>query len=332
MAAGQVTGRRILRLVGWRALQGIPVLFLASLVVFFGVSSVGDPLAQLKRSPDVSRQTVQNIAEAKHLDEPLLVQYGYWVGDAATNAFGTTTFGRAIWPELERAAGNTLQLVLAAEVLALLIAIPIGVISARRQYSILDYGLTGFSFLGYSVPIFWFALMLQVIFTWIYTATGVRVVYTSGLSSEDVGGGMVFLVDRLQHLALPILALAYINIAAYSRYMRSSMLDVLNADYLRTARAKGVRERLVVRRHGLRNALIPLVTVVALNLGLTFGGAIVAESIFALDGMGLFFIDALHSRDVYSVMAFLMVTAVFILIGNLLADLAYGFLDPRSRT
>lgn len=326
-----MTVRRVLRLIGWRALQGVPVLIFASIVVFFGVSSVGDPLGELKRSPNVSQQTVQNITEAKHLDEPLMVQYGYWVVDATTDAFGTTTYGREIWPEMSRSAVNTLQLVLAAEALALLIAIPIGVISARKQYSFLDYGLTGISFVGYSVPIFWFALVLQVIFTWVYNATGVRIFYTSGLSSEEVGGGFAFLLDRLQHLALPILALAYINIAAYSRYMRSSMLEVMNADYLRTARAKGVSERLVIRRHGLRNALIPIVTVAALNLGLTFGGAIVAESVFSLDGMGLFFIDALTERDVYSVMAFLMVTAVFIVIGNLIADLAYGFLDPRSR-
>lgn len=309
----------------------IPVLFIASVFVFFGLSSIGDPLAELRRSPDVSQATIDNIVAAKHLDEPLVVQYGYWVAEAATDAFGTSTFGRDIWPELSRATLNTLQLVAVAELLALLIAIPIGVISARRQYSWLDYGLTGFSFLGYSVPIFWFALILQVVFTNLYNQTGVRIVYTTGLSSVDPGSGWMFLLDRLQHLALPILALAYINIAAYGRYMRGSMLEVLGADYLRTARAKGVAEKQVVRRHAVRNALIPLVTVVGLNFGLTFGGAVVVESVFSLDGMGLFFLEALTARDVYSVMAFLMLTAVFVIIGNLLADLAYGYLDPRSR-
>jgi peptide/nickel transport system permease protein len=142
----------------------------------------------------------------------------------------------------------------------------------------------------------------------------------------------MFLLDRLQHLALPVVALAWINVAAYSRYMRSEMLEVLSSPYLQTARSKGVPEQRVVRRHALRNALIPLVTVVGLNLGLTIGGSIVTETVFSLDGMGLFFIEALNSRDVYSVMAFLMVTAIFVLIGNLLADLAYGVLDPRSRT
>ncbi|MPV36756.1 ABC transporter permease [Georgenia subflava] len=315
-----------------RVLNSVPVIIAASIVVFFGISSIGDPLAQVRRSPNVSESTIQSIVEAKHLDEPLPLQYLYWVQDAVTNAFGTTTFGQEIWPDLSRAAVNTLQLVIAAELIALVIAVPIGVISARRQYSFFDYGLTGISFLGYSIPVFWFALMLQVIFTNLYLETGVRVFYTSGLNSVDPGTGLAFLVDRLQHLALPIVAVAYVNVAAYSRYMRSEMLEVMNAQYLQTARAKGVAEKLVIRRHALRNALIPIATVVGLNIGLTFGGSIVAETVFSLDGMGLFFIEALNSRDVYSVMAFFMVTAVLVLIGNLLADLSYGYLDPRSRT
>lgn len=322
----------MLRFIGKRLLYGIPVIFLASVVVFFGISAIGDPLAQLRRSPNVSQETIESLVQAKHLDEPLFVQYWFWLVDALTNAFGTTTFGTEIWPELSRAAVNTLQLVIAAEALALLVAIPIGVISARKQYSITDYSLTGISFLGYSIPIFWFALILQVIFTNLFLATGVRVFYTTGLSSIDPGNGFLFLLDRLQHLALPILALAFYNVAAYSRYMRSEMLEVLGSQYLQTARAKGVPEKKVVRRHALRNALIPIVTVAGLNLGITFGGSIVIETIFSLDGMGLFFIEALNERDVYSLMAFLMTTAVMILIGNLLADLSYGFLDPRSRT
>ncbi|GAB3260305.1 ABC transporter permease [Arthrobacter pigmenti] len=322
----------MLRFILKRLLYGIPVIFLASLVVFFGISAIGDPLAQLRRSPNVSQETIQSLVQAKHLDEPIIVQYWYWLVDALTNAFGTTTFGTEIWPELSRAAVNTLQLVIAAEALALLVAIPIGVISARKQYSITDYSLTGISFLGYSIPIFWFALILQVIFTNLFLATGVRVFYTTGLSSIDAGDGLLFLLDRLQHLALPILALAFYNVAAYSRYMRSEMLEVLGSQYLQTARAKGVAEKQVVRRHALRNALVPIVTVAGLNLGITFGGSIVVETIFSLDGMGLFFIEALNDRDVYSLMAFLMTTAVMILIGNLLADLSYGFLDPRSRT
>jgi peptide/nickel transport system permease protein len=207
----------------------------------------------------------------------------------------------------------------------------LGVLSAKRQYSIFDYATTTWSFLGYSVPIFWFALILQVLVTNFYQATGVRVFYTAGLSSVDPGTGFAFLIDRLQHLALPIAAIAYVNIASYSRYMRASMLEVLNSDYVRTARAKGVREAVVTRKHTLRNALIPITTLAALGFGTVLSGAIVTEVIFAIPGMGRFFIEALTAREVYSVMAFLMVTTIVVIVGNLIADILYGYLDPRIR-
>lgn len=314
-----------------RLLFSIPVLFLASLVIFFGVSSLGDPLAPLRMQRNVSQVTIQNIEERKHLNDPLPVQYAYWVKEAATERFGTTVFGRPIWPELTRAIGHTLQLVLAALVLALVLAIPLGVLSARRQYSIFDYSTTTISFFGYSIPIFWFALILQVIFTKIFTATGARIFYTSGLSSPSPGDGLAFLVDRLQHLALPIIALAYVSVAQYGRYMRAAMLEVINSDYVRTARAKGLPERRVINKHALRNALIPLVTVVAVDSGQLLGGVIVTETIFSLDGMGLFYFNALVRQEVYLLMAYLMVTAIFVIGANLVADVTYGYLDPRIR-
>ena len=314
-----------------RLLISVPVVVLASVVVFFGVSMVGDPLGDLRATPGVSQETIQNIVERRHLDEPLHVQYMHWVQSAATEQFGTTISGRPIWPMLRRAIWFTLQLVVAAEAIALVIGVSLGVLSAKRQYSVFDYATTTWSFLGYSVPIFWFALVLQVLVTRVYEATGVRVFYTAGLSSVDPGTGLAFLVDRLQHLALPVAAIAYVSIAVYSRYMRSSMLEVMHADYVRTARAKGVAEAVVTRRHTLRNAMIPVVTLAALNFGTVLSGAIVTEVIFAIPGMGRFFVEALTAREVYSVMAFLMVTTVVIIIGNLVADLLYGYLDPRIR-
>jgi peptide/nickel transport system permease protein len=314
-----------------RLLYSIPVIIAASIVVFFGLSTVGDPLGELRITPNVSQVTIDNIIERKHLDRPLIVQYGYWVQSAVTDQFGTTLGGQPIWPNLRRAIGHTLQLVVIAEVISLVIGIALGVVSAKRQYSIFDYATTTISFLGYSIPIFWFALILQVLATNFFVATGVRVFYTAGLSSVDPGEGIWFLLDRLQHLALPIMALAYVSIALYSRYMRSSMLEVVHADYVRTARAKGVREATVTRKHALRNALIPIVTLAALNFGTVVSGVIVTETVFALDGMGLFFIRALGAREVYSLMAWLMVTSVFIVIGNLVADILYGYLDPRIR-
>ena len=311
-----------------RILLSIPVLVLASVVVFFGISSIGDPLGELRRRPNVSQETIQAIIDAKQLDEPLTVQYMSWVREAATDKFGTTLYGRPIWPDLKRVLGHTLQLVVIAELFALILGVTVGVISAKRQYTLFDYASTTFSFLGYSIPIFWFALILQIIFVNIYTATGVRIFYTGGLSSVHPTN---FLIDRLQHLALPVIALGYINLALYSRYMRSSMLEVINSDYVRTARAKGVAESRVTRKHAVRNALIPIVTLAALNFGTLFGGAIVTETIFALDGMGFYFIRNLNARDAYAVMAFLMVTAVFVVIGNAIADILYGYLDPRIR-
>jgi peptide/nickel transport system permease protein len=224
--------------------------------------------------------------------------------------------------------GNTIQLIVGAELLAVLVAIGIGVYSAVRQYSPFDYVATTFSFVGFSTPVFWLALLLQIAVTNFYLATHVRLFYTAGLNSSSYSN---FFLDRAQHLALPIIVLSVASIAAYSRYMRASMLEVVNSDYIRTARAKGVRERTVIMRHALRNALIPLVTVVALDIGAFFGGAIVTESIFSLDGMGLYFIHALNNRDVYQIEAWLMITAVFVVLFNLISDIAYGYLDPRIR-
>jgi peptide/nickel transport system permease protein len=314
-----------------RMLISIPVLFAVSVVVFFGISAVGDPLGELRLTPEVSQETIDNIIERRHLDRPLAVQYGYWLKSAVGDKFGTTISGRPIWPDLRRSIWFTLQLVVAAEVIALVLGIGLGVVSAKRQYSIFDYATTTISFLGYSTPIFWFALILQVLATNLWQSTGVRLFYTAGLSSIDPGTGLTFLVDRLQHLALPIIALSYLSIALYSRYMRSSMLEVINSDYVRTARAKGVKEAVVTRKHTLRNALIPIVTLAALNFSSVFSGAIVTETVFAIPGMGVFFLTSLYSREVYSVMAFLMVTSIFVVIGNLVADIMYSYLDPRIR-
>ncbi len=312
-----------------RLLYSAVVLAVTSVVVFWFVSVSGDPLSAVRQIPRVSQQTIDNIIERKHLDEPLVVQYWEWVKDAATDNFGTTLLGDApIWPDIKRVMGNTLQLVLAAEILAILVALAVGVISAVRQYSVFDYMSTTLSFLGFSTPVFWLALILQGLFTNLYLATGTRVFYTGGLSSPNPE---FFLLDRAQHLALPIITLAVIEIAQYSRYLRASMLEVVNSDYVRTARAKGLSESRVVFKHALRNALIPFVTVTSLNFGVLFGGAIVTETIYSLDGMGRYLVTNLGERDAYPVMAWLMIVSALILLANLFADIIYGVLDPRIR-
>jgi peptide/nickel transport system permease protein len=315
-----------------RLLYSVVVLAVASFLVFIFVTKSGDPLAGLRLAPNVSEQTVQNVIDRKHLDDNVFKRYGYWVQDAFTNEFGTTILdNRPILPELWRVMKNTLQLVLAAQLLVIFFAVLIGVYSAVRQYSVFDYTMTTFSFLGLATPVFWLALMAQVAVVQIYERTGHRLFPIANLSSVDAGGGLDFWIDRAHHLVLPVLVLMVAGIAGYSRYMRAAMLEVINSDYVRTARAKGLEERKVTMKHALRNALIPLVTLVALDFGTILGGAVVTETVFSLDGMGLYFVNALLTNDPYPVMAWLMVVAVMVVLFNLVADIAYGLLDPRVR-
>jgi peptide/nickel transport system permease protein len=315
-----------------RLLYSLVVLLVASFIVFAGVSWVTNPLAFLRMQPNASKQTIQNITERKHLDDPIPVRYVYWLKDAVTNGFGTDTVrDRPIMPDLKRVFGHTLQLVIVADLLSILVAVGIGVYSALRQYSATDYAATTFSFLGLATPVFWLALMLQILFVNIYLWFDVRIFYTANLQGVDPGTGVHYVLDRIQHLGLPWIVLMVASIATYSRYMRASMLEVVNSDYVRTARAKGLPERRVTMKHAFRNALIPLVTLIALNFGALLSGAVVTETVFGLDGMGLYFINALNAGDPYPIMAWLMVTATFVIVFNLIADIAYGYLDPRVR-
>jgi peptide/nickel transport system permease protein len=315
-----------------RLLYSVVVLIAASFIIFTFVSISGDPLGYLKMQPNASKETIANITKRKHLDDPIPVQYAYWVKDAVTNEFGTTIVGnQPILPDLLRVLGHTIQLVFIAELLAVLVAVVIGVYSALRQYSAFDYTSTTFSFVGLATPVFWLALMLQVLVVKVYETTGHHIFPVTSLSSVNPGSGYHFVLDRAWHLTLPIIVLMVASVATYSRYMRASMLEVVNSDYVRTARAKGLSEQKVTMKHAFRNALIPLVTLVALNFGALLGGVVVTETVFGLDGMGLYFINALNKGDPFPVMAWLMITAVMIIIFNLIADIAYGYLDPRVR-
>jgi peptide/nickel transport system permease protein len=315
-----------------RLLYSLVVLVAASFLVFTMVSAAGDPMSELRLNPLISEETLQRQAEEKHLNDPIPVRYVYWVKEAVTDKFGTPLFvNEPIWDDLKRVIPHTLALVLAAELISLLIGVSIGIYSAIKQYSVFDYAATTFSFLGFAMPVFWLALMLQIAVTNLFLAWHVRIFYTSGLSSPDPGTGLHWLLDRAQHLAIPVLVLCVLNMAVYSRFMRASLLEVVNTDYVRTARAKGLTEQRVTMRHAVRNALIPVVTLAALNFGALIGGAIITEQIFQLDGMGNYFIQNLFSQDVYPIMAWLMITAIAIIIFNLIADILYGVLDPRVR-
>ena len=316
-----------------RLLYSVLVLIAASFLVFtFVAKGAGDPLGPLRITPNIDQVGLERIAEEKHLNDSIFVRYGYWARDAVTNGFGDTLLtNKPILPDLWRVMKNTLQLVIVAELIALLLAIGIGVLSALRQYSAFDYTATTFSFLGLAMPLFWLALMVQVLVVQVQSWTGHKLFPIANLNDVNSGSGIDFWVDRAHHLALPVMVLMVASIAQYSRFMRASMLEVVNADYVRTARAKGLKERKVQMGHAFRNALVPLVTIVALNFGALLGGVVVTETVFSLDGMGLYFINSLGTADPYPIMAWLMITATMIIIFNLVADVLYGVLDPRVR-
>jgi peptide/nickel transport system permease protein len=315
-----------------RFLYSIVVLVASSFIVFTFVALSGDPLAPLRITPNVDQAGIEAIAERKGLNKPIVQRYLLWAKDAVTNKFGTTLLdNRPILPDLWRVMKNTLQLIIAAELIAIVLAVGVGVLSALRQYSLFDYSATTFSFLGLATPLFWLALMCQVLVVQIFNWTGHRIFPIANLSDVDPGAGLSFWIDRAHHLVLPVMVLMVASIATYSRFMRASMLEVVNSDYVRTARAKGVAERRVTMKHAFRNALIPIITVIALNFSALLGGAIVTETVFSLDGMGLYFINALGIGDPFPVMAWLMITATGVIFFNLVADILYGVLDPRVR-
>ena len=320
----------MLTYIARRILYSIPVLFFSTFLSFIFISYAGNPLAQIRQNPRIPASTIHNLIIQNHLNKPVVLRYFYWLDQVFMHKFGHSLLtSEPIWPDITRTLGHTAQVVVTAELLAMVLGIAVGIYSAIRQYSIFDYSFTTVSFLGYAMPTFWLALLLQILFVDIYLKWNVRIFYTSGLNSGATNS--TWSLDRLQHIALPVATLSIISFAVYSRYMRASMLDVINSDYVRTARAKGVPEWRVIMRHVFRNALIPIVTVAALNLGGVLGGAVVTETVFTLDGIGYYFVNRLGTLDLYAVMAYLTVTAVIIIVFNLIADILYGYLDPRIR-
>jgi peptide/nickel transport system permease protein len=269
-----------------------------------------------------------------NLDKPVVKRYEIWLGHFVKGDFGRSIarnedVGHLLFQRL----AVTLRMILAATVIAIVLAVLVGVISAIRQYTGLDYVTTFLGFLFLSTPIFWLAALLKIygaikLNGWL----GRTVVYTIGDSSSNLRGSLFHrLYDEAGHLILPTIALALISFAAWSRYQRSSMLDVLSSDYVRLARAKGVPGWKVIVKHALRNALIPLTTVVAIDFGAVFGGAVITEVVFQWQGMGRMLLDAVNDSDVNMTLAWLMVSAVIVILFNLTADILYAFLDPRIR-
>lgn len=322
-----------------RVLISIPVVLIASFLLFWFVRETFDPTARLRNVRDPA--VIERESERLGLDDPVPVQYGKWLREFVQGDWGESARTREPVTEMTtRALWNTVQLIFWGIVLSATVAIFIGVYSAVKQYSVLDYVFTGFSYLAIAMPPFWFGLLAINIFafklpewsdSWSVTRSlgwNKRQVDFVGLHSARRSG---FNEDYLRHLILPVLTLSVQIIGSWSRFQRSAMLDVMSADYIRTARAKGVPRRKVIFRHGLRNALIPLVTVMAIDIGLLFGGLLVTEQIFSISGMGKMFVDALLQGDIAVLEAWMIVVATFVILFNLLADVLYSLLDPRIR-
>lgn len=316
-----------------RVLVSIPLLLVLSIVSFVATRAVASPEAGLRSNPRVSPEDIARYREQLGLDQPASVQYLRWLRNLLDLDLGTSLVSnRDVWPQLSSALWNTAVLGVTALACSALIGVVSGAIAAVRRNSVFDYASTGAAFIGLSMPTFWFAIMLQLLFG-VYLVDwfglGEPLLATAGAKSPGTSG--FDLVDRLRHLALPAIVLGVQLIAVYSRYMRASLLEVLDADYVRTARAKGIGEVQVVQRHGMRNAMIPVTTQLAGDTGAIVGGLVVTETVFQWPGMGPLFLDAVQSGDYQVILPWLMITASAVVVGNLLADVAYGVLDPRIR-
>ncbi|MGF1597991.1 MAG: ABC transporter permease [Acidimicrobiales bacterium] len=316
----------MIRFIAKRIAVTIPILIVVSILLFAAARFVASPEDQLNLNPRIDAEAKARYRESLGLDRSGTEQYLAWLSSFVRGDFGVSLIknGQDVWPFVESALANTVLLASVAIVFSLLIGVTIGTISAVRQNSIFDYSSTFGAFLGYSIPVFLSGLILQLVFSvrlgWLPTAG----VYSPGQVGFD-------LVDRAQHLVLPGIALAVQLVAVYSRFMRASMLEVLNADYIRTARSKGLSDREVIVGHGVRTALIPVTTRAAVDIGLLVGGLIITEVVFQYPGMGLLFINSLTSGDYPILLASTMIVVVAVFAANLGADVLYAVLDPRIR-
>ncbi len=309
----------------------IPLTFGITLITFTVIHlAPGGPVeVETEMSLKASAQARENLKKLYGLDKPLHVQYFDWLKRFVKLDFGISFVdGKKVFNKIKERIPVTLTINLLSLILIMAIAIPIGVLSATKQYSIFDKLTTVFVFLGFSTPTFWLALILMIIF-----GVSLGLLPISGIQSIDVSGmGFIDrLADWIKHLILPVGLSAFGGIAGLSRYSRSSMLEVIRQDYIRTARAKGLKESDVIIRHALRNALMPVVTILGLSVPGLIGGSVIFETIFAIPGMGQLFYASAMSRDYPTIMGILVIGAVLTLIGNLIADVSYALVDPRIR-
>jgi peptide/nickel transport system permease protein len=310
-----------------RLIQALFTLAIITMICFTLTRFSADPMAQFATNPNMSAEDRAALRERLGLNQPLPVQYLKWINLVVHGDLGKSFFSKLPVAEMiAQSLTQTLELTVTAEICTLIIALTLGIISAVKQYSILDNVITTFSFVGYSMPIFFIALGLIMIFAvqfkqmgWPYLPTGADI-----WDPKNLG-------QLARHLILPVSALVIITTANYSRFIRSSILEVLGLDYIRTARAKGLTERAVLYKHALRNAALPVVTIIGLDIPSLFAGALVTESIFAWPGMGRLFWEYAQRGDFPVVNGVLLVLSTAVVLFTIITDLVYTFIDPRIR-
>ncbi len=334
-----------------RLAQAIPQLFIISIILFVLMQAFGDPIATLGGRVPPRPEDRERLRRQLGLDQPVYMQYVTWLvgndwqkidmdGDGIPETPGKRTgILRGDWgnslvtrqPVLQMIGDrlpNTLILMVTVEIVIIILSLAIGLYSALRPYSWFDNLVTGLSFVGYSMPVFWLALMLMYIFAVNFRRWGLPYLPTVGMYDPEVGKTPW---ELIKHLVLPVTTLAVISTAGYSRFVRSSVLEVLSQDYIRTARAKGVRAAVIVLRHALPNAALPFITIIGLDIPFLMAGAVVTERIFAWPGMGRLFLDHTERSDFPMLMGILMLISIAVVIFQILTDIVYSFVDPRIR-
>ena len=325
-----------------RILMLVPVLLGVSILAFFLIHlAPGDPAITMA-GEHASPQTIKAIRLKYGLDKPLYVQYGIWLKQALHGDMGRSIVSNDhVVREIMDRFPNTFELTIFAMVLAIIIGSIAGIVSASKQYSLLDYGTMGLALFGVSLPVFWLGIMLMMIFgvflRWLPISGRINIAISfhriTGFYILDslITGNFKAFIDILKHLILPAFALGTIPMATIARVTRSSMLEVLRQDFIRTERAKGLSERVVIYKHAVRNALIPVVTVIGLNFGLLLAGAILTETVFSWPGIGRYVVKAVGMRDYPAVQGCVMFFAFMFVIVNLITDLLYVYIDPRIK-
>jgi peptide/nickel transport system permease protein len=313
-------GRYLLR----RLLQSLLLLALVSMIAFAILHlAPGGPLAQFIATGNMGQEDVDRLMAQYGLNRPLPIQYLEWAGNLLTGDWGVSY--RDQLPVLKKIGmhvGPTLELMVTSTLLAMFIGGLIGILGAVRRHSFFDHLATVGAMVALSIPTFWFGLAIIYVFS-------VNLGWLPAGNRENIGDGSF--LDRLRHLVLPCIVLALVSTAVWSRYMRSSMLDVVNQDYIRTAKSKGVPAMRILFHHALRNALLPMITITGLHVSTLLSGALVTETVFTWPGMGRLFLDSVSNRDYPMVMGMLMFTACMVLLGSLVADLLYSVADPRIK-